>query len=378
MVKYNDMGKFPLSDLNSYKKRQLFWTLQVFGWLLYTTLLLAFITVPSDKSLKSYLLNIFSYGIGFGITLILWQINRKLRQQKIALFRLSMFIGLSTIALAFLWNLLDTVSIYLFFNPEQIEKTEAKYFTPFWIINHTLWYTILLIPWNLSYFLINFWLDWNQQKRLAERNKELFNQAKLIMLRNQLNPHFFFNSLNSIDALIDENKEQAKEMIYKLSDFLRYSLLSDNSPVVKLQEELEIIRKYFDIEKVRFDEDLQITYEIDPATLHLLIPGFVLNPLVENAVKYGMKTTRLPLRVHIATKLEGNRLWIKISNTGKWTGTDYNLQNIDANDGIGIKNVYQRLENFYNADFHFNIATDHDQVEISIDMNPFKIVEHEG
>ncbi|MCD4730060.1 MAG: histidine kinase [Bacteroidales bacterium] len=312
------------------------------------------------------LFKFITFASGFIVSLILWRVNKIIRQKNFSIYLLSVYILICSFVFAFLWLALDWIISYFFWSPEMIKENIYLLSSFYWIIASVFHYALMLTPWSLLYFLINFWIDWNEQKKVAEKHNELYNEARLIMLRYQLNPHFFFNSLNSINTLIDENKDLAKEMIYKLSDFLRYSFLSDNKLMVNLEDELTIIEKYFDIEKIRFEEKIKVIYDIGPNTMGLEIPGFILNPIVENAIKYGMRTSPTPLIISITSKLKENGLLLQISNTGKWVGEEINLKNIMSNKGVGLKNVYQRLENTFGTDFEFNIDSNDEKVQISL------------
>ncbi len=120
------------------------------------------------------------------------------------------------------------------------------------------------------------------------------------MLRYQLHPHFLFNALNSLRALIGEDADKARNMVTALSGFLRYSLLPTDAQEVALREELTSIRRYLEIEQIRFEDRLLVSFEVEPAAEGCRIPGFLLHPLVENAVKYGAQSGASPLRVRIA------------------------------------------------------------------------------
>ncbi|MFC2121858.1 sensor histidine kinase [Bacteroidota bacterium] len=371
-----NIGSPELGEFSKKKKRNLFWKFQIFGWISYSTILTLFVVGPPVESLLHLMLRILTFALGFIVSLLLWPVHKWIRHKKIPLYLLTFYVLISTFIFAFLWYVLDNILSYPFMIGDTYRKL-APLFSPFvWVLKTTIWYTIMLLPWSLCYFLINFWIDWNEQKRMTEKNKELFNETRLIMLRYQLNPHFFFNSLNSISALIDENKELAKEMIYKLSDFLRYTFLSDNNLMMNLDDELKIIEKYFDLEKIRFEEKIKIIYDIDPDTLKFKIPGFLLHPIVENAIKYGMKTSPLPLIIAITSKMKKEGLLLEISNTGKWTGNNTNIHEIISQKGIGLKNVYSRLEKTFGSGFNFSILTDNNIVQISLDI-PKKNINNE-
>ena len=168
-------------------------------------------------------------------------------------------------------------------------------------------------------------------------------QAQLTALRYQLNPHFLFNSLNSISALIvTRRNEDAEKMTEKLSSFLRNSLSADPGRLVPLEEELSLIEEYLDIESVRFGERLDVEIECEPDAGAALVPSFIVQPLVENAIKHGVAPSRDPVRIRIGATVEGKDLCIEVEN-----GTSPVLEEPSFGAGVGLKNIRRRLQAVY-------------------------------
>jgi len=192
----------------------------------------------------------------------------------------------------------------------------------------------------------------------AKRQAQLETQVRegeLKMLRSQINPHFLFNSLNSVSSLTVTDPLRAREMIVKLSDFMRYSLSSRNDQPVTLQNELESLRLYLQIEKVRFGERLMIEEDISPECLTAILPGMLLQPLYENAIKHGVYESTEEIIIKTTARLEDDLVVITITN------------NIDRESvvtrrgaGIGLKNVSSRLELFFGekAGLKINLSDD--------------------
>ena len=178
--------------------------------------------------------------------------------------------------------------------------------------------SIYILLWNSLYVAYTIWQDRNDQKFQLEHERALLKTSQLEMLKYQLNPHFLFNSLSSLRGLINSEPVKAKAMVTQIAEFLRYSLVEGKNNFVPLLREMEIIRHYINIEKVRFEDDLIVDFDISEESNDLMIPIFLINPLVENAIKYGMHTSRLPLHVFIAAKISGNSLIINVKNSGKW------------------------------------------------------------
>lgn len=169
-------------------------------------------------------------------------------------------------------------------------------------------------------------------------------KARLEVLRYQLNPHFLYNSLNSIYGLLFESARDAGEMVLRLSDFCRATLTSAPDDLPTLGAEIEALRSYLDVEKVRWGEKLQIEFAVASDVAGLRLPPFLLLPLVENAIKYGGRTTSDVLRLRIAAHRAGSALHIEIANTGRWLAPDLSRP---ESTGIGLENLRQRLRRYY-------------------------------
>jgi LytS/YehU family sensor histidine kinase len=184
------------------------------------------------------------------------------------------------------------------------------------------------------------------------------------MLRYQLNPHFFFNALNTIGALADESPQRVKTAVRELSGFLRYTLLDDEALNVPLRDEFEAAEHYLAVEKIRFEEDLQVNVELDPEAGRLEVPSFLVLPLVENAVKHGQRTSPRPLRVRVAAHCTDEALAVEVSNTGHWrndgqsSGTD-----------TGLDNVRTRLQTQYPDRHDFRLAETNGWVHARIEIH---------
>ena len=142
--------------------------------------------------------------------------------------------------------------------------------------------------------IVIIWYNWQEQQKNEERKtdaEKLAKEAELFKLRQQLQPHFLFNSLNSINALIGIRPEEARKMVQQLSDFLRGTIKKEETQWVKLKEEMQYLQLYLDIEKVRFGNRLATVIEIDEATQQMKLPALLLQPIVENAIKFGLYDT---------------------------------------------------------------------------------------
>ena len=189
----------------------------------------------------------------------------------------------------------------------------------------------------------------------ALRADALAKEAELRMLRYQINPHFLFNSLNSVSALIREDAHRAEKMLNELSEFLRYSLAGSRIGAAPLSDEIEAARNYLDIEKIRFEDKLAVKFDVSPAAEGFRVPSLIIHPLVENAVKYGMQTSRLPLDIEISARAENGTLRLSVTNTGKWVADHNSAGRNSKGAGIGLTNVRQRLEQAFPRKSRFDV-----------------------
>ncbi len=189
---------------------------------------------------------------------------------------------------------------------------------------------------------------WTVIEDVTERKRALD-----AMLRYQLNPHFMFNVLNSVNALMGENQRNAKRMIIQFSSLLRHTLVASSKQTAPLGDEIEAVEHYLAIEKLRYEERLEASIDADRRTLDFNVPVFLVQPLVENAIKYGMQTSKQPLQLMISSRLEGEHLVIEVANTGSWVETMANGTNNGAalakqrSTGIGLENLRKRLAQLY-------------------------------
>jgi cell division protein FtsB len=191
-----------------------------------------------------------------------------------------------------------------------------------------------------------------QAKLLSLQASEAAKEAQLQMLRYQLNPHFMFNTLNAIYALIKlGDKDQAKEMVAKLSKFLRYPLDSDPCQLVSLSRELDVLNLYLDIEKVRFDERLVVKIDVEPSASLCLVPSLILQPLVENAIKYAVAGQEDGGIIEIDAVVKNSELILSVSDNGP--GVELVGGKLPSPCGIGLHNTQQRLETLFGASHSF-------------------------
>ena len=211
-------------------------------------------------------------------------------------------------------------------------------------------YTILISIWLLIY-LVWHYVDKNRNDQLDKLRLEgMVKSLELKTIKSHINPHFIFNALNSIRALVDENPERARTAITELSNILRSSLRAEKEETVPLQQELDIVKDYLALEQMRFEERLKIEMDIDPDTLTQPIPPMMLQTLVENAIKHGISKDVKGGVIYISSYFVDNHHELIVKNTG-------NLQALNVKDssGFGIKSTQERLNLLYNKKASFEI-----------------------
>jgi two-component system LytT family sensor kinase len=205
----------------------------------------------------------------------------------------------------------------------------------------------------------------NKQAELVKIEAQL-NKTKLSVLKMQLQPHFLFNALNSISSLMDIDVKKAQTVTAKLGDLLRGILEQDQRVFVTLEEELSYVQTYLDIEKIRFEDRLSINYDVADNSLNAKLPLLLIQPLVENAIKHGVSLTSRPVLLNIRVEKKREKLCICVRDNGK--GQDLENDQI-LKKGIGLRNIKERLDQFYPKEYSLDIKTGLDQgFEISIEI----------
>ncbi|WP_102795017.1 sensor histidine kinase [Bowmanella denitrificans] len=230
----------------------------------------------------------------------------------------------------------------------------------------------VIVCWSGLYFGIKYYQLMQHEKQNALKASTMAHQAHLKMLRYQLNPHFLFNTLNAISTLvlIKEN-DTANAMVSRLSDFLRYSLDKDPIKKVPLEQEIQAIEMYLDIEKVRFEDRLTVQWDVAAETREALVPSLILQPLIENAIKYAIARTEQGGCIAISAKAFGRDLLIEVADNGP--GADIVNGQLQRNGGVGLPNIRERLQSLYANNFSFVIAQNQPSgVKVSIRI-PYQV-----
>ena len=223
--------------------------------------------------------------------------------------------------------------------------------------------TVIYILIILVYYLFMYYFNFLEKIETESQLKSNVQVAELSALKSQINPHFLFNSLNSISALTMSESKKAQEMIVKLSDFLRFSIAEKPDTSRPFSEELENINKYLEIEKVRFGERLIVVNDIAKKCMDANIPSLILQPLIENAIKHGVNESIDKVEIRITADCFLGFLKVQIEN-------DYDMEyhNARSGSGIGLQNIVQRLKLVYGRDDLFSVKKENGRFIVTINF----------
>lgn len=204
--------------------------------------------------------------------------------------------------------------------------------------------------WSIGYYFYHYLQNIRKVEIQQLRMKATLKEAELNKLKSQLNPHFMFNAMNSIRALIDEDPKKAKEAVTKLSSILRQTLTLEKNVLIPFDREMQLVKDYLDLELIRFEERLHCEYDIEAGSHHYNVPPMILQTLVENAIKHGISNLTEGGMITIKSQIrKDSKLLIEISNSGT-----YNPE-ITPQSGYGIKNTRDRLAHVFADEASFSI-----------------------
>ena len=350
-------------------RETLFWALNVGGW---ATLCVANIYVArmlTISGLRDIVWCALFYGSASMLSAGLRGIYRRADYRCRTISSLALITFPSAVVAGLVWKLLeDSLTAWLFPRFFAEQGSWERVLMPAKFMASVFSMTWPFMMWSILYFVINFWLEWKRERERAMKATLLAQKAQLQMLRYQLNPHFLFNALNSIRALVDENKDNARAMITELAESLRYTLVHTDYANVPLASEMEAIGHYLSIQSRCYEEKLVISTEISEAAGRYSVPCFLIHPLVENAIKYGMQTSPMPLRMAIVAEVQDRSLVLTVRNTGRWVEPPMARMAGEAGTGTGLENVKERLEAAFAARYRLIIGERDGWVAVTLEI----------
>ena len=338
-------------------KNQAFWNLQLAGWG-GATLLRAMSALANGQSPDRLVIILIATITGFSLSLILAVIyGQVIRQRPLVTWgSTALVLALATGVYAFIDSWVLQVA------GAATDGNFASLFVGIYFID-----LVLLGAWSALYYAINFFLQVEEQADRLERREAQATSAQLAMLRYQLNPHFLFNTLNSISTLVLlKQSETANAMLTRLASFLRHTLVTQPGGKVTVAQEMETLQLYLGIEQMRFEERLRSDFRVEPDAAKAQLPAMLLQPLVENAIKYGVSPQEEGAEIAIVAQVVGPRLRVTVSDTGP----GMTMNNIEAglpavrptharrdSTGVGLANIRDRLAQAYGEEHRFEIRS---------------------
>lgn len=322
-------------------KNRAFWILQSTGWVGYFFLrsLSGFANSMGWMWLVHTLL---LTATGYSLTLLMASLFRRLITIR-PLWTLILSLGVVGIA-SMAFSVIETWSYATFLKPDA-KPVGVEYLGAI-LLNFSL-----LAAWAALYYGINYFLLLENEIRQREMLEGQASTAQLAMLRYQLNPHFLFNTLNSISTLVLlKQTERANAMLARLSSFLRYTLVNEPTAKVTLAQEVETLKLYLEIEKMRFEDRLRPHFRIESETIGARLPSLLLQPLIENAIKYAVTPNEGGADIWMTARREGQAVRIEVADNGNGEGSDFAAS---PSTGVGLANIRDRLAQAYGASHSF-------------------------
>jgi two-component system LytT family sensor kinase len=333
------------------QKSRIYWITQLIGWLTYFTVNFFFFYVVSAKDILFHLLLVPS-AILLTHTFRYFIIKKNWLQQPV-------FIQICIAVVASLLLSPVFISIQFFLNTMIFEMAQKLSVINFLQSLINFWFVFFV--WSVLYFSFHYIRNYRKAEIQQLKMQGSLKEAELNKLKSQLNPHFMFNAMNSIRALIDENPQKAKEAVTQLSNILRQTLTLEKNKLISFDDEMTLVKDYLALEKIRFEERLNYSLHLAETSSKYKIPPMLLQTLVENAIKHGISKLTEGGVVTITTKqLENTKLQIEITNTGNY--------NPDANpqSGYGLANTKNRLAFVFADDASFLIVNENHTVKTQI------------
>ncbi len=327
-------------------KNRAFWRLQAIGWS-GAMVLRSATAFANDRPLDFLVLVLIATITGFSISLVLSVVFGQLinRRPFITWGATTLVLAAAVVVSAMInaW----TISLYQ-------GGSEASF--PSLVLGVFYLDMTLLGAWSALYYAINFFLQVEEQNDRLERLEAQATSAQLAMLRYQLNPHFLFNTLNAISTLVlEQDGKQANSMLTQLSAFLRYSLDSDPLQKTSLAEEIRALKLYLEIEKTRFGDRLEVNFDVDDDVVDARVPSLILQPAIENAIKYAIAQMESGGVITITAKRKGNMLCMEVCDNGPSAPDNPSELLRQATTGVGLVNMRDRLRYLYQDRSEFNL-----------------------
>ncbi len=339
-------------------RTKFYWLSQVGGWMLFSIINIIVVTSYEGITIQRFLLWILLGLLGISFTHFLRSIIKKNGWLNLSPKKIIPRVLISSLIIGAVMFVI-TYALNVTFNITDLSK--FKLITPFVVVFNL---SSVVLVWCLIYFTVHYFENYQKAEIEALIWEAAVKDFELKTLKSQLNPHFMFNAMNSIRALIEENPEVAKNAITKMSNILRYSLKIERNETVPFEEEMKTVEDYLALESVRFEERLKYNINISPSSAKVEIPPMMIQTLVENGIKHGISKMQHGGEISINSKVIDSKLKILIKNTGKIIEDE-----IKNSTGFGLNNTRHRLNLLYGEEGKFNIYNfDENNVAVEIEI----------
>lgn len=336
-----------LFQKNKSRLSKFYWTCQIGGWVSYGLItLLYYYLVEKIEITNSLVASIFiTVTSAIGITHVFRYIITEGKWLTRPITQVIPFALVSCFVMGAVFTLLNyKVEYYANITKEPFPDESFLFFS---ILN----ITILFLLWSLIYFSTHYFVTYRLREIEHLKWEGSIKDFELNKLKSQLNPHFVFNALNTIRSLVEEDPQKAKMSITQLSNILRNSLLADRSKTITLMEEMRTVNDYLNLEKLRYEERLNVDMDIQPSAMHVQVPPMMIQTIVENAVKHGIARWLGVGFVAIKATMVDNNLEVHIRNSGNLKKGESSI----TGTGFGIINTRQRLDLLFGEEASFEI-----------------------
>ena len=325
-------------------------------WILVSTVLVLIATLVNGVPLGNSVVETFTFLILYAlIGAAIWYVIKFSTLEDNSILRVILAHLIAATIIVFIWMYIGVVVVKAF-------HPNARQWLDHTVLGRTVAGYIMYIGFVVFFYAVNYYYAFKEKSKNETHLKALVKEAELHALKSQINPHFLFNSLNSISSLTMTDPARAQEMVINLSQLMRYSLKHDQDEKVTFMRELENNKLYLSIEKVRFGKKLNPVFAIEEDCMKAEIPNMILQPLYENAIKYGVYEATETIDVITHCRLNGNMLEIVISNT-----YDKNVLS-KKGEGIGLRNIRDRLQVIYGNPHLLRIEDNNNEFTVTLNI----------
>jgi sensor histidine kinase YesM len=331
-------------------RNRLYWICQISGWSFYALINVAFITAFYSFNWEKIILALVLCGIGLWLTNLYHNYIKSKNWVELPLKKLAPRI--------FIASIVTGIILFLFLSAFNLifGTYEAWSFKLASVLIGIFNYSSVMLLWSLIYLAFNYFENYKKAEIESLIWENAVKEFELRTLRAQLNPHFMFNALNSIRALIKDEPLNAQTAVTKLSNILRYSLKIERTEMVPVEEEMRAVADYLALEKIRFEERLKYLIKVEPESERIEIPPMMVQTLVENGIKHGISRNTRGGEISIESCVEDSKLHIKIKNTGQIDSNE-----LKVSTGFGINNTKHRLSLLYGEKAQFTISNQNER-----------------